>query len=98
MGSLLDKLPKLEMDNTGAKTQLACFLSHAIADNMCSLTDIALLCKDGTHYPLYFIVLQKLLVNKDQAYVIEAVNTSRVELSSLMPGKFFTCFGRTTGF
>ena len=86
--SILEKLPKLEANNSECSSDLANYLSHALSDSVCTLMELAPLFHHGKHYPLFYTVLQKIHEQHQGTYLKDLLKKSKLNLTNMMPGKY----------
>ncbi|XP_018336290.1 eukaryotic translation initiation factor 4 gamma 2 [Agrilus planipennis] len=80
------------MDEEGENettTKMSCagaaLVAHAVREQLMSLVDVAALTDNGSHYPLFLYVLQRLhkLIGKNE--LLELFNSSKINLLSQLP-------------
>lgn len=59
--------------------------SHAVAESLITLSEVASYTDNGAHHPLFFLVLQKLHTICGKTELLELFNKSKVNLLSQLP-------------
>ncbi|XP_046394850.1 eukaryotic translation initiation factor 4 gamma 2 isoform X1 [Ischnura elegans] len=64
---------------------VAGFAANAIIGEIMSLAEVAELCENGAHYPLFLLVLQQLNKTQGKAELTKLFNDSKVNLLNMLP-------------
>ena len=76
----------LEADVPLVKSYVARFAAYAVAENIITLLDLSEPMEQGTFYPLFLICLQQMLKLRDNEWLVNVFNESKMDLQMMLPG------------
>ena len=80
---LVTQLPELEVNDPLIKTHLAEIISRSVAAEIISLKECFELVKN--YYPMFLLCLQHLKTIQGESWLVEAVDSSKINLMSALP-------------
>lgn len=84
---LINEMETLERDIPRVKSNVAAFMSSAIANHVMSLKEASEPLEGGQHYPLFLLCLQHLHKLKGNEWLFEVFVESKVNLIEMLPEK-----------
>lgn len=84
--SVLEQMSDLETDVPLIKTYVAGFAAYAVCENIVTLQELAEPMENGTYYPLFLICLQQMLKFRDNDWLVNVFNESKMDLQNMLPG------------
>jgi len=82
---VLSKLSDLESTVPLVKSYIATFAARAVISEVVSLIDLADPMKNGSCYPLFLLILQRIHKLKDKEWLVNVFNNSKIDMQSMLP-------------
>ena len=80
-------MKELEVGVPLMKTYVSKYAAQAVIGDLVSLVELAEPMEGGTYYPLFLLILQQLHKDKDQDWLAQVFQDSKIELQTMLPGK-----------
>lgn len=82
---VLEQMSELETDVPLVKSYVARYAAEAVAENIITLLDLSEPMEQGTYYPLFLICLQQMLKLRDNKWLVNIFNESKMDLQMMLP-------------
>ncbi|XP_077994662.1 eukaryotic translation initiation factor 4 gamma 2-like [Glandiceps talaboti] len=82
---VLNKLSDLENTVALVKSYIATFAAQAVIDDVITLVDLADPMKNGSFYPLFLLILQRMHKLKDKEWLVSVFNNSKINMQGMLP-------------
>jgi len=83
--SLLEKMKELEVGVPLMKTYVSKYAAQAVIGELVTLVELAEPMENGKYYPLFLLILQQLHKDKDQDWLAQVFQDSKIELQIMLP-------------
>lgn len=83
--SLCHMLDERENELPKATAAVSVLFCHAITEHLTTLSEVASLTDNGTHYPLFWLILQQIHQKKGRSELVDLYNESKVNLMAQLP-------------
>jgi len=83
--SLLEQMKELEVGVPLMKTYVSKYAAQAVIGELVSLVELAEPMEGGKYYPLFLLILQQLHKDKDQDWLTNVFQDSKIELQTMLP-------------